>query len=212
VQDQGTGIPPEFIKRIFDPYFSTKKTGSGLGLATTYSIISKHNGQIDVRSTPGQGTSFTILLPASTALTDTDHTPTKQGRQSGAGVTTKILVMDDEEMIREVMTESFEDAGFEIATAKDGKEAIQRYEQALHGDHPFDLLIMDLTVPGGMGGKEAIGEILALDPKAKAIVSSGYADDPAMANYARYGFKAVAVKPYPMDKLLETVREVLASG
>jgi PAS domain S-box-containing protein len=209
VQDQGTGIPPEFIKRIFDPYFSTKKTGSGLGLATTYSIISKHNGQIDVRSTPGQGTSFTILLPASTALTDTDHTPTKQGRQSGAGVTTKILVMDDEEMIREVMTESFEDAGFEIATAKDGKEAIQRYEQALHGDHPFDLLIMDLTVPGGMGGKEAIGEILALDPKAKAIVSSGYADDPAMANYARYGFKAVAVKPYPMDKLLATVRKVL---
>ena len=209
VQDEGTGIPSQFIKRVFDPYFSTKKTGSGLGLATTYSIINKHNGQIDVQSTPGQGTLFTILLPASPAQVVTDSSPRIQA-QTAYPSTAKILIMDDEEMIREVMTESFEDAGFQVETAKDGHEAIRKYERSLHENHPFDLLIMDLTIPGGMGGKETIKEILALDPEARAIVSSGYAGDPVMANHTRYGFKAVAVKPYPMDKLLETVRKVLA--
>ncbi|WP_462324932.1 PAS domain-containing hybrid sensor histidine kinase/response regulator [Desulfoplanes sp.] len=211
VQDEGTGIPAKFIKRIFDPYFSTKKTGSGLGLATTYSIINKHDGKIDVQSTPGQGTLFTILLPASPVQVATDSSPYIQA-QTAHPSTARILIMDDEEMIREVMTESFEDAGFYVGTAKDGHEAIEKYERALQGNHPFDLLIMDLTIPGGMGGKETIEAILALDPKAKAIVSSGYAGDPVMANYARYGFKAVAVKPYPMDKLLETVRRVLADN
>ena len=118
--------------------------------------------------------------------------------------------MDDEKMIREVMTESLKDAGFEVETAEDGKEAIQKYAHAMHERKPFDLLLMDLTIPGGMGGKDAIQKILTIDPQAKAIVSSGYAGDPVMANYIEYGFKAVAVKPYPMNKLLETVREVLA--
>jgi len=209
LRDEGIGIPQNYLSRIFDPYFSTKQTGSGLGLATAYSIITKHNGQLDAQSAPGQGTTFTILLPAS-GIGQSDLPPSPSQIPPKEVAQTKILIMDDEEMIRDVMVENLELLGFDVETACDGIEAIAKYEQGQRENSPFDLLIMDLTIPGGMGGKETIEKILALDPDAKAIVSSGYAGDPVMANHAEYGFKAIAVKPYPMTKLLETIRKVLA--
>lgn len=209
LRDEGIGIPKKYLSRIFDPYFSTKQTGSGLGLATAYSIISKHNGQLEARSTPGQGTTFTILLPACETR-QTDPLPSPSAAMNTTETNARILIMDDEKMIRDVMSESLELLGFDVDTACDGQETIAKYKEGLRSMRPFDLLIMDLTIPGGMGGKETIKKILDLDSNAKAIVSSGYAGDPVMANYAEYGFKAIAVKPYPMNTLQETIRKVLA--
>ena len=208
VRDEGAGIDPKVIDQIFDPYFTTKQTGSGLGLATVYSIIRKHNGHIGVFSELGKGTTFTFFLPASDSPPPAAaKTPAAEGPSSHR--TSRILVMDDEESIRELTARMLKPCGYSIATAPGGQEALLLYKQAMADGKPFDAVIMDLTIPGGIGGKEVLKDILAFDPHVRAIVSSGYADDPVMANYADYGFKGTVTKPYTQRELREVVDQAL---
>ncbi len=207
MSDQGVGISPEHLNKIFDPYFTTKRTGSGLGLATVFSIIKNHNGLINVESKSDAGTTFTIHLPASgtTPAAATEHTT-----ETNQMVTGKILVMDDEEVVRETCGEMLIVMGHTVDYAANGQEALDKYQQALKEQQPFDLVIMDLTIPGGIGGKEAIQLLLEIDPKAKAIVSSGYSHDDVMANFRDYGFLGVVAKPYIMDSFSRVIQEILA--
>jgi len=205
IKDSGSGIPAEALDKIFDPYFTTKQQGSGLGLAITHSIISKHGGSISVHSTPDVGTTFSIYLPASkqsaTSAMEADDDTLQTGRA-------KILVMDDEEIIRDILREMLSEMGHEVVFAEDGLEAIQIYQEAMPGA-PFDLTIMDLTIPGGVGGKDAIAQLLTIDSTARAIVSSGYSNDPIMANFSDYGFCAAIAKPYQMSELAKTINQLL---
>jgi PAS domain S-box-containing protein len=205
-EDHGSGIVPEHLPRIFDPYFTTKETGSGLGLATTYSIIKRHDGAITVESAPGAGTTFYIYLPASEARS----LPEKAIEETvfeGAG---RVLVMDDEKIVREVAAEILKNLGYEVEVARDGAEVITLYTTAKRSGKAFQAVIMDITVPGGMGGEEAIKKLREFDPGIKAIVSSGYSNDPIMAHYGTYGFKDVIEKPYTSMALGKVVHKVLA--
>ena len=200
-QDHGTGIPPEHLSRIFDPYFSSKSTGTGLGLAISYSIIKSHGGLITVDSELGQGTTFSILLPA---ILNHVPQPEKQDNLHNI-VARKILIMDDDQTVREIAAAMLTFIGCSFEEAGDGIEAISRYIKAQKDSVPFDIVIMDLTIPGGMGGKEAIAALLALDPQARVVVSSGYANDPIMASYKDYGFYGVLPKPFKMDELCKVI-------
>ncbi|MHB8836521.1 MAG: PAS domain-containing hybrid sensor histidine kinase/response regulator [Candidatus Methylomirabilia bacterium] len=192
VADRGAGIPQEHRPRIFDPYFTTKQEGSGLGLAISYSIVVNHGGVISVASQPGQGTVFTVYLPATGKASAANLAVGGEPFQ-GRG---RVLVMDDEPMVREIAGRIIRSLGYEVAGARDGREAIAAWQQAREGGKPFDVVIMDLTIPGGMGGREAVRELLALDPGAKVIVSSGYHQDPIMARYREFGFQDLLAKPY----------------
>ncbi len=205
VEDQGAGIPPDQLKRIFDPYFTTKQGGSGLGLAIAYSIIKKHDGYIMVKSTVGTGTVFTVFLPASQKQTSAEK-PAADEPVYGNG---KILIMDDDAMLRDVTGAMLDSLGYEVEYARDGREAIETYEKARASVRPFDAVIMDLTIPGGMGGEEAIKELLKTDPYVKAIVSSGYSQDAIMAHYREYGFSAIISKPYKLTDLSKALQTVL---
>jgi PAS domain S-box-containing protein len=209
VQDEGGGIDPKVINRIFDPYFSTKQTGHGLGLATAWSIINKHNGHISVVSVLGKGTTFTFYLPVSASRLSAEDEPPSAEIPSPARPA-KILVMDDDERVCDLASKMLSRCGYTVATTPDAQQTIALYNQALEVGAPFDLVIMDLTIPGGPGGKDVIKDLMALDPKVRAIVSSGYADDPVMANPAKYGFKGTAAKPYTAAALRKTVARVLA--
>ena len=208
VRDEGTGIDPKHLDRIFDPYFTTKQTGTGLGLATSYSIIGKHGGHIGVESELGKGTAFTLYLPASGRPQQADTQPSAAECRLPTR-TAKILVMDDDEAISIIAARMLTPCGFSVVSAPGGREALELYKRAMETAEPFDAVIMDLTIPGGIGGKEAIKNFLAIDPHVKAIVSSGYAADPVMANHAEYGFKGVAAKPYTSSELREIVARVL---
>ena len=206
VTDQGIGIPSKYLGKIFDPYFTTKQKGSGLGLASVHSIIRNNAGYITVESQVGVGTTFYVYLPAVegeiTSATSSTTTPMQgQGR---------ILLMDDEEMVRNVLGVMLERLGYEVQNASNGEEAIKQYITAQQEGRPFTAMIFDLTVPGGTGGKEALHQILDRDPKAKAIVSSGYSDDPIMADFQKYGFCDVLVKPYRIFELSQTLHKVIA--
>jgi two-component system cell cycle sensor histidine kinase/response regulator CckA len=205
IQDEGIGISADHLAKIFDPYFTTKQMGSGLGLATSYSIIKNHHGYITVESKIEQGTTFQVYLPAS------DQNVTQQLQEnedliSGKG---KILVMDDEPMIRTVLGKMLLAMGYEVESAHDGKQALELYTRAQDTGDPFVTVILDLTVPGGMGGKEAMARFLKIDPQIKAIVSSGYSDDPVMANFQSYGFTAVIAKPYRISELDKVLKKTL---
>lgn len=206
VMDQGIGILKEHLPKIFDPYFTTKQTGNGLGLSTAYSIIAGHSGYLDVDSEPGVGTTFTIYLPASQKPVTGDIQNRGGMPLPGKG---KILVMDDEPVIREVLGEMLTYIGYSVMAAGDGAETIELYERALSQSEPFDAVIMDLTIPGGMGGKEAVSQLLKLDPKIKAIVSSGYSNDPIMASFDKHGFAGVVSKPYRMEEISKVLHEVI---
>jgi CheY-like chemotaxis protein len=205
IEDEGIGIPQEHLPKIFDPYFTTKHSGSGLGLAASYSIIKSHDGYIRVESQLGGGTKFYIYLPASRKEI-TPSTDTKEKPIEGKG---RILVMDDEDMIRTVLGDLLTQIGYEVEFARDGKEAIDLYKRAGESSRPYDVVIMDLTIPGGMGGKEAIKRLLEIDQGIKAIVSSGYSNNPVMSKYKEYGFRGVVSKPYSIEDLAETLHKVL---
>jgi PAS domain S-box-containing protein len=204
MRDEGCGIAPADLDRIFEPYFTTKAHGCGFGLATAYSIINKHGGHMGVVSELGKGTTLTLLLPASRFP---PSPPIKRPAESGLTLQrpARILVMDDEQAIRDVLARMLTADGFSVETVPGGKEAIESYIKARETGAPFDVVIMDLTIPGGVGGKQTIKDLLAIDPGIRCIVSSGYADDPVMAHYAEYGFRGVAVKPYGKKKLLEVL-------
>lgn len=214
VRDQGQGISEERIDKIFDPYFTTKREGSGLGLATVNSIIAKHDGYIFVESGVGWGTEFTIYLPAEAEAVP----PAERGGEGNNPATGwpaagwRILIMDDEADIRELLSELLRVVGFEVVAAWDGQETIRIYEEARAADRGFDCVIMDLTIPGGMGGKETIGRLRKIDPGVQAIVSSGYANDPVMANYRGYGFAGRIAKPYRLELLMKTLNKIVATG
>ncbi len=208
-RDEGIGIPESIIGRIFDPYFSTKQAGTGLGLAIVHGIISRHKGHIGVESAPGVGTTFTVFLPADSTK---QSPPTKDEstiRKAPPHASMYILLVDDEKMILEATSAMLERLGCTVETAVNGKEAIDKCAAALKHGRPFDLVIMDLTIPGGMGGKEAIGELLALDPSAKVIVSSGYSSDPVLDDYTKHGFSGRLEKPFTFQELNETISRVL---
>lgn len=206
VQDEGTGISQNHLSKIFDPYFTTKETGNGLGLATTYSIIENHDGYLHVVSKVNVGSTFSVYLPASknNVLPDSEAEPISP--LSGLG---RILVMDDEELIRDFLGKLLSKLGYGVSIAKSGEEAISLYQQAFETEDPFRAVIMDLTIPGGMGGKETIHRLLQIDPHVKAIVSSGYSNDPVMSNYEHYGFKGVILKPYQVNELSQCLHTVL---
>jgi PAS domain S-box-containing protein len=208
MRDEGKGIDEKDIDKIFDPYFSTKQAGSGLGLTTVYSIIKKHGGHIIVDSKLGKGTIVTIYLPAyeSKQLMKTERS---EHKRSNKGNNARILVMDDEEAIRDFTTRMLKKSGYSVKTASGGKQAIEMYKQSMEAGESFDVVIMDLTVPGGIGGKKALEEVLAIDPEAKCVVSSGYANDPVMSSYAEFGFKGVIEKPYTKSNFMDLLKKVL---
>ena len=205
IKDQGDGISKAHLKKIFDPYFTTKKAGSGLGLATTYSIIKNHHGHISVTSEKHKGTTFTIYLPASPGQNISGPVTLCQ-TIPGQGT---ILLMDDDESIREVMEETLGFLGYTVLTTRDGVETIAKYQQYASPETPIDLVIMDLTIPGGMGGKEAVGKILEIDQDAKVVVSSGYSQDPVMADYESYGFIDILAKPYTLEEISKKISQIL---
>lgn len=208
VKDQGIGISPEILDKIFDPFFTTKSTGTGLGLATSYSIIRRHEGYIEAESQIGAGTVFHILLPAA-ALSEPVCPDAARETAAAYGYGGRILFMEDEEGIRKVVMEMLGMVGYQITPARDGAEAIALYRKALESDEPFDAVIMDLTVPGGMGAEETVTRLRQLDPEIKAIVTSGYSSDPIISDYEKFGFCGVVTKPYKFDELREVLTRVL---
>jgi CheY-like chemotaxis protein len=206
IEDQGCGITPENLPRIFDPYFTTKSEGSGLGLASAYSIIKRHGGAIEVSSTEGVGSCFTIHLPAVSQGSPAGEAIGEESELAGNG---RVLVMDDEEIIREVATEILEYAGFQVECCVDGKEAVERYRISHGTASPFDAVIMDLTIPGGMGGREAADLILEIDPAAALIVSSGYSNDKVIADFRHYGFRGAVIKPFSAGELAGEVQRLI---
>lgn len=208
VKDYGIGIPERYLSRVFDPYFTTKQKGSGLGLATAYSIVKSHQGFMNVESEVSAGSTFFVYLPASDKSAS-DETAPQDITLRGSG---RILVMDDEEQVRTVVGEMLQLMGYKVVLAEEGKAAVELYRSAMNAGKPFDAVIMDLTVPGGMGGREAMKELLAIDPDAKAIVSSGYSTDPVMARPEEYGFKGVVAKPFHAGDLHDVLRKVMGES
>lgn len=208
IRDHGKGIPINDINRIFDPFFSTKKDGNGLGLAITFSIIKKHEGYITVESEPNKGTTFHLYLPALK-----EDSPSKMKPQnktiSGKG---KILLMDDDKNILVVTGAMLENLGYDVILTENGENAIEEILNARELNSPIDLAIMDLTIPGGMGGKEAIEKIKVIDPDFKIIVSSGYSNDEIMANHKAFGVNGILVKPYQITDLSSVLNKVLESS
>jgi len=203
VKDTGMGIQEEYIQKIFDPYFTTKPNGSGFGLSTAYSIIKNHNGYITVESRPHSGTTFYVYLPASPK-----KVPAKKEEKrliSGRG---RILFMDDEEPVRIVTGKMLRHLGYDVAFVKNGEEAIRAYQEAQKSGNLFDVVIMDLTIPGGMGGVEAMKRLCAIDPNVRAIVASGYSNDPVMSDYEKYGFCGVVSKPFTIADLGQILHSV----
>jgi len=205
VTDTGIGIPEDDLLKVFDPFFTTKRKGNGLGLTTSHMIVRRHSGAISVKSRQNEGSTFSIYLPAYQLPIESRHIKTNIISSGGK----RILLMDDDEIILSTMAEIIKYLGYEIDTAHDGREAIEMYCSAITDCRPYDAVIMDLTVPGGVGGKDAINELRKIDPKVKAIVSSGYSNDPIMADYVAHGFRALIAKPYRIEDLSEVLQKVV---
>ncbi len=208
IMDQGIGIPHGHLGKIFDPFFTTKQKGSGLGLSTAYSIVKNHNGLITVDSELGQGTTFYIYLPAARGKKG-EREKSRQKVIEGQG---KILLMDDEDIVLEAISELLREVGYTVETTKNGGEAIKVYEEARQANQPFDALILDLIVPGGLGGQETLRELLKIDPDVKAVASSGYSINPIMANFKEYGFTGAITKPFKIKELTTLLQKVIAGS
>lgn len=213
IEDSGVGIAPELMDRIFDPYFSTKekgvKKGMGLGLAICHSVIKKHNGYLYAQSKPQQGSVFSFLLPASPRKVVKSGALRFPFFPTTPKISEKVLVMDDEEMIRDLSTEMLRRLGYDAISSDDGQKTINLYQEALQKDEPFDAVILDLTIKGGMGGIETMQKLLQIDPNVKAIVSTGYSVNKIMVDYKKYGFKGVVAKPYSLHKLHDVLSRIL---
>ena len=205
VEDQGVGLPADHLTKIFDPYFTTKQKGSGLGLTTAHAVVKNHHGHIAVQSKLGAGTVFQVYLPATDNKSLPQPKPDK-GLCSGKG---KILVMDDEVMVRQVLDKMLRHLGYEAEFARDGDEAIALFTQAQKSGEVFAAVILDLTVPGGLGGKETMAQLRKIAPGVKGIVSSGYSEDPVMAEFKKYGFCSIIAKPYKVPDLGKVLHEVI---
>jgi PAS domain S-box-containing protein len=204
-KDTGKGIPKEALSKIFDPFFTTKEKGSGLGLFSTYSIVKNHDGKVTVSSELGVGTTFFIYLPA---VVEAIPWNLEKGKEIVPG-TGSILVLDDDEMVRNATGGLLQSLGYEVECAATGEEAVDKYKQAKGADRGFDAVIVDLTLPGGMSGKETMGKLIEYDREVKAIIASGYSNDPAIVNYHDFGFKDYLAKPYQMGMLSRVLHRVL---
>ncbi|NLV17739.1 MAG: response regulator [Syntrophomonadaceae bacterium] len=203
VRDQGEGIPEEYLNQIFDPYFTTKKEGNGLGLYSSLSIIRQHGGDIQAENTLGEGTAFHVYIPVAIEdLVGTEY-PVKHMWRG------KILIMDDQESVRNTLGRMVTHLGYVVEYARDGMEALEKYQRNLVAKQPFNAVIMDLTVPGAMGGREATQRILNLDNEAKVILTSGYANDMLMEDFAAYGYCEAIPKPYSMDSVIKALTEIM---
>ncbi|HKK17273.1 MAG TPA: ATP-binding protein, partial [Opitutales bacterium] len=216
VIDRGTGISPENMKRIFDPYFTTKEDGNGLGLASSYSIIRSHHGAMTVESEVGKGSCFKIFLPKSEKTVDISTTAEQKTDRKDSGKIHKgggrILVMDDMEAMMMVAGEILNALGYQVEFATNGEEAIDAYKKAKESGNPFDAVVFDLTVPGGMGGEEASNILIEYDPDLVAIASSGYTTSNVMSDYRNSAFKAVVPKPYRIKEMSDALNRVLGTA
>ncbi len=208
VQDDGAGIPPEHLQKIFEPFFTTKKTGTGLGLATVISIVKTHGGQIGVTSAVGAGTTFSIFLPRA------DQPVAEIQREAptlrfGTG---RILVMDDEEKILHLTGIMLENLGYKFDVARNGKEALALFQRYLNVSRPYDCVILDLTIVGGMGGEETYRELKKLYPELRAIISSGYDSEDMMRRYLDMGFNGYLSKPFRVGELGKILKKVLGGA
>lgn len=205
VRDQGMGISTDHLQRIFDPYFTTKQKGSGLGLAVAHSIVQKHSGRLTVNSELGRGSEFCLVLPAA----DTDHRcdpACKPASLTGRG---NVLVMDDEAIVRDVLKGMLELLGYKVVLTEEGRKAVEIYRTAVTSGAGFDAVILDLTIPGGMGGRETLRILKEVDPQVRAVVSSGYSNDPVLADPHAYGFRAVVSKPFQLQEIGEALQRIL---
>ncbi len=208
IADKGQGMTPGHLARVFDPYFTTKQKGHGLGLAMCFSIISRHNGYITADSIPDEGSTFTFWLPA------TDAAPEEYSAPAPAGVSLaglRALIMDDNDLMRNLLQIILKRQGVDVTVSSDGLEAVYLYSEAMKTS-PFDIVILDLTVPGGMGGEQAMQLLLEADPGVRAIVASGFSESPVLANYQEYGFRGMAMKPYEPSDIVAAVRNVLSKA
>jgi PAS domain S-box-containing protein len=209
VTDQGVGIPPDILGSIFDPFFTTKQRGSGLGLAVCHSIVRNHEGHLSVDSRPGEGATFTIHLPAA-------GTPpaAEQGEEAIDTIAgdARVLVMDDEELVRTTADMMLRHLGYDVVCTVDADGAVDEYRRAMESGCPFDVVLLDLTVPGGKGGLEAAAELRKIDPQVVTVVSSGYSTDPVMSDPGRHGFAAVVAKPYKLESLSAALRRAVSGG
>jgi CheY-like chemotaxis protein len=206
IRDEGMGIPKDVLPKIFEPYFTTKVKGYGLGLSVVYATVTRHKGSIEVESEEGKGTTFRICLP----VTDEQPSgPTAEEAELSLGQG-RILVMDDEEYILDVISDLLRALGYEVGVARNGEEAVKEYKRAMDAQRKYDIVLVDLTNNKGMGGKQAMDELLAVDSSVRAIVSSGYSNDPVMADHAKYGFVGVLPKPYKLEELALSIEQAMA--
>jgi CheY-like chemotaxis protein len=213
VIDHGSGIAEDNLVKIFDPFFTTKQKGSGLGLATSFSIARNHGGHLSVESVMGKGSTFYVYLPAAecrATRSKEDKEEREEKEETHLGGKARILVMDDEAGVRDVAGRMLNHIGYEdVEFAADGAEAVKLYKAAKESGQPFSVVILDLTIPGGMGGIMTIRELIKIDPGVKAIVSSGYTDESVMAEYRQYGFSGMVAKPYTFEQLGKAVQDVI---
>lgn len=205
VQDQGDGIPAHLLGKIFDPFYTTKPGASGLGLATAHSVMKRHDGTITVESAPGAGTTFHLFLPAAEEPQPVAVAP---AHPPGTG---RVLLMDDEDMVRSVGARLLQRLGWNTEVARNGEEALALYSHALSSGQRFDAVILDLTVPGGMGGQDCLRELRKVDPAVKALVASGYANEAVLGSYRQQGFAGAIAKPYRLEDLETTLRDAVGA-
>lgn len=206
VADRGSGIPSDNLDKIFDPFFSPKQGGSELGLATSFSIARQHGGYLSVESEPGSGSTFFLYLPTANEIIPATQHKKKATMAKGSA---RLMLMDDDQGVREIAGKMLANLGYkDIRFAAEGAAAIKRYRAAMESVKPFSVVILDLTIPGGIGGRETVGKLFEIDPGVKALVSSGYADDSIIANYKEHGFSGIVIKPYTLKELGKAVHDL----